>query len=40
MIPVGFSTLISKRHCAYAMVNLATGRGETIPDWIVAKYSI
>jgi YbgC/YbaW family acyl-CoA thioester hydrolase len=24
----------------YTMVNLKTGRGEIIPDWIVAKYSI
>lgn len=24
----------------YTMVSLATGRGERIPDWIVAKYSI
>lgn len=24
----------------YTMVNLKTGRAETIPDWIVAKYSV
>jgi acyl-CoA thioester hydrolase/thioesterase-3 len=24
----------------YTMVNLATGRAEAIPDWILAKYSI
>lgn len=24
----------------YTMVSLATGRAETIPDWILAKYSI
>jgi acyl-CoA thioester hydrolase/thioesterase-3 len=24
----------------YTMVNLKTGRAETIPEWIVAKYSI
>ena len=27
-------------HFHYTMVNLKTGRAETIPDWIVAKYSI
>jgi acyl-CoA thioester hydrolase len=24
----------------YTMVNLRTGRAETIPDWIIAKYSV
>jgi YbgC/YbaW family acyl-CoA thioester hydrolase len=24
----------------YAMINLVTGRAETIPDWILAKYSV
>jgi acyl-CoA thioester hydrolase/thioesterase-3 len=27
-------------HFDYTMVNLKTARAETIPDWIVAKYSI
>ena len=27
-------------YCSYTMVNLATGRGELIPEWIVEKYSI
>ncbi|HXT39876.1 MAG TPA: acyl-CoA thioesterase [Candidatus Angelobacter sp.] len=27
-------------HFHYTMVSLKTGRAETIPDWIVAKYSI
>jgi acyl-CoA thioester hydrolase/thioesterase-3 len=27
-------------YCRYTMVNLATGRGENIPDWIVEKYAI
>ncbi|MBI2619063.1 MAG: acyl-CoA thioesterase [Ignavibacteriales bacterium] len=25
---------------AYTMINLKTGRAETIPDWIVARYSV
>jgi len=24
----------------YTMINLKTGRAETIPDWIIAKYSV
>lgn len=24
----------------YALINLATGRAEAIPDWIFAKYSV
>jgi acyl-CoA thioester hydrolase len=27
-------------YCGYTMVNLSTGRGENIPEWIVEKYSI
>lgn len=27
-------------HCHYTLVNVATGRGETIPDWIAEKYAI
>jgi acyl-CoA thioester hydrolase/thioesterase-3 len=27
-------------HFHYTLVNLQTGRAETIPDWIVARYSI
>lgn len=27
-------------HCVYTMVNLATGRAEAIPEWIVQKYAI
>lgn len=26
--------------CDYTLVNVATGRAEPIPDWIVAKYAI
>jgi acyl-CoA thioester hydrolase/thioesterase-3 len=26
--------------CEYTLVSLKTGRSETIPDWIVARYSI
>ncbi|HEY6167784.1 MAG TPA: acyl-CoA thioesterase [Verrucomicrobiae bacterium] len=26
--------------CLYTLVSLKTGRAETIPDWIAAKYSI
>jgi acyl-CoA thioester hydrolase/thioesterase-3 len=26
--------------CHYTLVNLQTGRAETIPDWIVQKYSV
>ena len=32
--------LSSEGYCAYTMVNLATGRAEAIPDWILEKYSI
>lgn len=27
-------------YCTYTMVNLATGRAESIPDWITQKYAI
>ena len=27
-------------HCHYTLVKVATGRGETIPDWIAAKYVV
>jgi acyl-CoA thioester hydrolase/thioesterase-3 len=27
-------------HCHYTLVNVATGRGEPIPDWIARKYAI
>lgn len=30
----------SEGYCAYTMVKLETGRAETIPDWIVEKYSV
>lgn len=32
--------LASEGYCCYTMVNLSTGRGETIPDWIAEKYAI
>jgi YbgC/YbaW family acyl-CoA thioester hydrolase len=34
------SKLVSDGWFHYTMVNLTTGRAETIPDWIVARYSI
>jgi len=32
--------LASQGHCCYTMVNLATGRAEPIPDWILEKYCV
>jgi len=32
--------LVCDGHFHYTMVSLKTGRAETIPDWIVAKYSV
>ena len=32
--------LCADGYCDYTMVNLETGRGETIPDWIRAKYAV
>ena len=32
--------LCADGYCDYTMVNLATGRGETIPEWIWTKYAI
>jgi acyl-CoA thioester hydrolase/thioesterase-3 len=32
--------LVCDGHFHYTMVSLKTGRAETIPDWIVQKYSI
>lgn len=32
--------LVCDGYCDYTMVNAKTGRAETIPDWILEKYSI
>jgi YbgC/YbaW family acyl-CoA thioester hydrolase len=32
--------LCADGYCDYTMVSLATGRGETIPEWIWTKYAI
>jgi YbgC/YbaW family acyl-CoA thioester hydrolase len=32
--------LCAEGSCAYTLVNVATGRSEVIPDWIVQKYAI
>ena len=32
--------LCADGYCDYTMINLETGRGETIPDWIRAKYAV
>ena len=32
--------LCADGYCAYTMISLATGRGETIPEWIWTKYAI
>jgi acyl-CoA thioester hydrolase/thioesterase-3 len=32
--------LVCSGHFHYTMVNLQTGRAESIPDWIIAKYAV
>jgi acyl-CoA thioester hydrolase/thioesterase-3 len=32
--------LMADGHCHYTLVNVATGRAESIPDWIAAKYAL
>ncbi|MEW6301949.1 MAG: acyl-CoA thioesterase [Verrucomicrobiota bacterium] len=36
----GNGKISAEGYFVYTMVNLQTGRAETIPDWIVAKYSV
>lgn len=32
--------IASEGYCTYTMVNMTTGRGEEIPEWIAEKYAI
>lgn len=31
---------VADGHCHYTLVNVATGRGETIPEWIADRYAV